>query len=405
MQTKAIKFKNSQELELSARLEMPVGKKPQHFAVFAHCFTCGKNAKAATNISRELTQNGYGVLRFDFTGLGQSEGEFKDTGFTSNIEDLVSAAAFLKEFYMAPTLLVGHSLGGTAVIHAGAKIDSVKAICTIGAPAEATHVEHLLGESKEEIEKNGKATVSIGDRPFEIGTGFLSDLKKHSTASVLKKLRKAILIMHSPQDSIVEVSNAAEIYTAAHHPKSFISLDGADHLISNQADAIYVSSVLGAWVKRYSPEETENDFTTENNTAVQLGTDGYTTEIVAGEHRFLADEPKSVGGNDLGPSPYQLLNASLGACTAMTLKMYAERKKWDLSKVTVHLDHSSHYGKDSENPEAAKSKIDVFKRYLEVEGDLNDEQRAKLLEIANKCPVHRTLTETDVKVETSYMEG
>ncbi len=404
MKTKAIKFKNSEELELSARLELPVGKKPQRFAIFAHCFTCGKNSKAATNISRELTQNGYGVLRFDFTGLGQSEGEFEETGFTSNIEDLVSAAAFLKEFYLAPTLLVGHSLGGTAAIHASAKIDSVEAVCSIGAPAEATHVEHLLGENIELIERDGKANVSIGERPFTIGNSFLRDLKKHSTESVLKNLRKALLIMHSPQDSIVEVSNAAEIYSAAFHPKSFISLDGADHLLTNQADAVYASSVLGAWVKRYSPEETENEFTTENSTAVQLGTDGFTTEIVAGDHRFLADEPKSVGGNNLGPSPYQLLNASLGACTAMTLKMYADRKKWNLTKVTVHLDHSSHYGKDSENPEAAKSKIDVFKRFLEVEGELDENQRSKLLEIANKCPVHRTLTETDVRVETSYLE-
>ncbi|NEN24768.1 OsmC family protein [Cryomorpha ignava] len=403
MRTKAIKFKNADDFELSARLELPIGEKPRRFAIFAHCFTCGKNAKAATNISRELTQNGFGVLRFDFTGLGQSEGEFEDTGFTTNVEDIISAAKFLEEFYFSPTLLVGHSLGGTAVIHASAKVESVKAICTIGAPAEASHVLHVIGHSREEIEKNGKASVSIADRPFMIGQKFLSDLEKHSSESVLNKLRKAILIMHSPQDSVVEIENAAALFKAAHHPKSFISLDGANHLLTKQEDAEYASSVLGAWVKRYIPE-VEEPFTTENHTAVQLGSDGFTTEIIAGEHRFLADEPKSVGGNNLGPSPYQLLNAALGACTAMTIKMYADRKKWDLTKVTVHLDHSSEYAKDSSNPEAKKSRIDTFNRYLEVEGDLDDEKRARLLEIANKCPVHRTLTESDVKVETRYLE-
>lgn len=403
MRTKAIKFKNADELELSARLELPVGAKPSRFAIFAHCFTCGKNAKAATNISRELTQQGFGVLRFDFTGLGQSEGEFEDTGFTTNVEDIVSAAKFLDEFYVSPSLLIGHSLGGTAVVHASAKVESVKAVCTIGAPAEARHVLHIIGQSREEIEKHGKASVSIADRPFMIGQQFLSDLEKYSTESVLHKLRKAILIMHSPQDSVVEIENAASLFKAAHHPKSFISLDGANHLLTKQEDAIYASSVLGAWVKRFIPEEEEEPFTTENNTAVQLGSDGFTTEIVAGDHRLLADEPKSVGGNDLGPSPYQLLNAALGACTAMTLKMYADRKKWNLTKVSVHLDHASEYAKDSRNPEAKRSKIETFNRYVEVEGDLDDEKRARLLEIANKCPVHRTLTESDVEIETQYL--
>jgi len=404
MRTKAIKFNNAEDFELSARLELPIGGTPDKFAIFAHCFTCGKNAKAATNISRELTQNGFGVLRFDFTGLGQSEGEFEDTGFVTNIEDIVYAAKFLEEFYASPTLLVGHSLGGTAVLHASAKIESVKAVCTIGAPAEAKHILHIVGHSREEIEKNGEARVSIADRPFTIGQKFFSDLEEQSTATVLDTLRKAILIMHSPQDEVVEIENAAVLYKAAHHPKSFISLNGANHLLTNQEDAVYVSSVLGAWVKRYIPEAESETFTTENHTAVQLGSDGFTTEIIAGEHRLLADEPKAVGGNNLGPSPYQLLNAALGACTAMTIKMYADRKKWDLKKVTVHLDHTSHYNDDSNNPEDPISKIDKFNRYLEIEGDLDEKKRLKLLDIANKCPVHRTLMESDVKIETVYKQ-
>ena len=401
MQTKVIKFKNSDELELSARLELPLGVKPTAYAIFAHCFTCGKNVRAATTISRQLTQNGFGVLRFDFTGLGQSEGDFAETGFTTNISDIVAAAEFLDEFYVSPSLLVGHSLGGTAVIHASAKIESVKAVCTIAAPAEASHVLRHIKHSRAEIQEAGKAEVNIGGRPFMIGNTFLTDLEKHSTASVLAELNKAILIMHSPQDRVVEIENAGELYNAAQHPKSFISLDGADHLVLDPDDGAYVAEVLGAWAKRYISEDKSQLLNTENQTAVRLSDDGFTTAIVAGSHRFIADEPKSVGGNDLGPSPYQLLNAALGACTAMTLKMYANRKKWDLSEVTVHLNHKSQYSKDMENPESSKSKIDVFERILEIKGDLDDDKRKRLLEIANKCPVHRTLTNTEVKIETS----
>ena len=400
MQTKIIKFKNSDELELSARLELPLGSKPTAYAIFAHCFTCGNNAKAATNISRKLTQSGFGVLRFDFTGLGQSEGDFAETGFTTNISDIVSAAEFLDEFYESPSLLIGHSLGGTAVIHASAKIDSVKAVCTIASPSEANHVLRLMQHKRTEIEEAGKAEVNIGGRPFMIGNTFISDLEKHSTASVLAELNKAILIMHSPQDRVVEIENAAELYNAAHHPKSFISIDGADHLLLNPDDAEYVSELIGTWVKRYISEDKSHQLNTENQTAVRLSGDEFTSEIIAGSHRFIADEPKSVGGNDLGPSPYQLLNAALGACTAMTLKMYADRKKWDLSEVTVHLNHKKHYAEDMENPESSKSKIDVFERLLEIKGNLDNDQRERLLEIANKCPVHRTLTNTEVQVKT-----
>jgi putative redox protein len=404
VRTERIKFKNDDGIELSARLENPPGKKPSAYAIFAHCFTCGKNIRAATMISRGLTMAGYGVLRFDFTGLGQSKGDFASTNFTSNLNDLESAARFLEKNYLAPSLIIGHSLGGTAVLHAGAALESVKAICTIGAPFEAEHVVHLLGDKKSEIQEKGRAEVSIGGRPFEIGKTFLDDITKHSTEELLSGMKKALLVMHSPQDSIVEIANAAKIYTAAFHPKSFVSLDGADHLLSNSEDASYAASVIGVWAKRYvKPQEIEPLETTQE-VAVQLGSDGFTTEIVAGDHRFLADEPKDVGGNDSGPSPYQLLNASLGACTAMTLKMYAERKEWNLKEVIVHLSHEKRHVNDSANPEKKSSKIELFERSIELKGDLSEEQRSKLLEIANKCPVHRTLTESEVKVSTKLLD-
>ncbi len=400
MKTLRIKFKNRDQINLSARLELPIGYEPEQFAIFAHCFTCGKNIKAATLISRQLTQSGFGVLRFDFTGLGQSEGDFAETGFTSNIQDLEAAADYLTENYRAPQLILGHSLGGTAAIHAAGRIESIKAVCTISAPFEAHHVMHMLRDSREQIREKGRAEVSIGGRPFEIGNTFLEDIEKHSTASVLPDLKKPILILHSPQDDIVGIDNAAELYGAAHHPKSFVTLDGANHLVSNETDATYVANIAAAWVSRYIKMETRDKLKTDKHVAVQLGSDGFTTEIVTGKHNFFADEPKDFGGNDMGPSPYQLLNAALGACTAMTLKMYADRKEWSLEKVEVHLGHEKVHAKDGSDPETKKSKIDKFERAIELEGDLDDEQREKLLDIAEKCPVHRTLTETEVQIHT-----
>ena len=402
MKSKNIKFKNKAGLTLSAKLELPITKPPQYFAVFAHCFTCGKNAKAATYISRELTQYGFGVLRFDFTGLGMSEGEFGETDFTSNISDLVAAADFLAENYSSPKLIIGHSLGGTAVLHAATKIDSIEAVCTIGAPSEAEHVLQHFEDSREEIEKKKVSEVNIGGRPFNIGVQFIHDVESQKTAALLPKLRKALLILHSPQDHIVSIDNAGEIYMAARHPKSFITLDGANHLLTENKDASYAAKMIGAWVSRYLPLEKESKEPSED-VVVQLGSDGFTTEISAGDHVFLADEPEEVGGNNMGPSPYQLLNASLGSCTAMTLKMYAERKSWPLEKVTVSLRNSKLHVEDSSHPEGKKSKVEVFKRRILLEGDLDEAQRERLLEIANKCPVHRTLTESDVKVETELI--
>ena len=403
MKTTNVSFKNAKGLELSARLELPPGARPAEFAVFAHCFTCGKNSRASTDISRQLTQAGFGVLRFDFTGLGQSEGDFADTDFTTNVSDLKAAADFLEAEYSAPSLLVGHSLGGTAVLHVAHEIESVRAIATIGSPMEASHVLALFADGHEAILKNGKAEVDIGGRPFWVGADFIKDLERHSTAELLSRLRKALLIMHSPQDRIVSIDNAAKIYKAGFHPKSFISLDGADHLLTDKTDSAYVANVLAAWAGRYITLD-KPKIQTDKDVAVQLGLDRYTAEVVAGNHSFLADEPESAGGNDLGPSPYELLSAALGTCTAMTLRMYADRKKWPMERVTVHLSYQRQHSRDSSDPENKRSRIDVFSRILEIEGDLDDDQRARLVEIANRCPVHRTLTDVDIRVDTELRE-
>ncbi len=397
--TKRITFKNQNDLELSARLEMPIGTAPDHYAVFAHCFTCGKGIRAATMISRSLTQKGFAVLRFDFTGLGQSEGDFAETSFTTNVEDLIAAANYLEDTYKSPKLFVGHSLGGTAVIHAACRVESVEAVVTVGAPFEAEHVTHLFEDKKADIIEDGRAEVNIGGRTFEIGKEFIESLEKHTTASLLPDMRKALLVMHSPQDDIVHIDNAAEIYTAAHHPKSFVSLDGADHLLQNDHDGSYVAEVIAAWSARYIPKPDKPEMTHSEDVVVQVGSDAYTTEVWAGDHRLLADEPKEAGGNNMGPSPYQLLNAALGACTAMTLKMYAERKKWPLRQVSVALSHKRHYAEDSSDPEAKSNKVNAFKRVISIKGELDDEQKERLMDIARRCPVHKTLTDSRLIIE------
>lgn len=386
-----IQFPNDEGEMLAARLELPVNQHPHSYALFAHCFTCSKNLSAIRNISTSLNLSGVAVLRFDFTGLGESEGDFVDTNFSSNVEDLVAAAKYLADNYEAPSLLVGHSLGGAAVLCAANQLPEVKAVATIGAPFDPEHVSHLLGDSIEEIEAKGVAVVNIGGRPFQVKKQFLEDIRSNNISEKIKNLKKALLIMHSPQDSTVNIDNAARLYTTAKHPKSFISLDGADHLLSNKIDAQYVGDSIACWVKRYLALPAQEKLRGDKAVSVRLGEEGFTTEIMVRHHSLTADEPASVGGNDFGPSPYELLTSGLGACTAMTLQMYARRKKWDLKEVKVHLAHFKDYASDMADTENSKSKIDHFDLKLELEGDLDETQRARLLEIANKCPVHRTL--------------
>lgn len=402
MKTKKVTFNNYDGLELSALLELPVDMKPHNYVVFAHCFTCGKSLRAVKNIAAALTAMGFAVLRFDFTGLGESEGDFSETSFSSNISDLKSACRFLSEEYREPTMLIGHSLGGAAVVFAAAEMPNIKAVVTIAAPAEPAHVKKLLQDDIEEIKRKGKASVSIGGRPFEISKDFLDDLQNNKLEEVAHDLDAALLVLHSPFDKIVGIDNAATLFKAAKHPKSFVTLGEADHLLSEIKDSTYAGKVIASWAEHYLDMQTKEaeDLKTNHQIVASTSDSSMTTQILAGKHHIIADEPVDANGNDLGPTPYELLSSALGACTAMTLHFYARRKKWDLQNAKVHVTHGKEHSQDCEKCENDKSaKIDVMKRYIEVEGDLTHEQRTKLKEIANKCPVHRTLT-SDIEIRT-----
>ncbi len=404
MSLQKVIFTNTEGQKLVGRLELPVDRHPHNMALFAHCFTCTKNLAAVKNISKGLTSNGFGVLRFDFTGLGESEGDFADTNFSGNVEDLVAAADFLKENYSAPTLLIGHSLGGAAVLFAGAKIDSVRAIATIGAPSNPVHVKHLLKSNIDEIEAKGQAVVNLSGRDFTIKKQFLDDLESNSLGDTVAKMRKALLIMHSPQDSTVEVKNAEEIYHHARHPKSFVSLDGADHLLSERKDSQYVGKTIASWAERYLELPEDSRLSTKHQVVASLnGDDGFTTQLKAGKHYLTGDEPTDFGGNDFGPSPYELVSAGLSACTVMTLQMYARRKKWDLANVEVHTSYGKIHAEDCEACEQTSSKIDSFHREIRLSGELDEAQQNRLLEIADKCPVHRTL-EASAHIQTDIIQ-
>lgn len=386
-------FKNSNNERLAAYLDLPIVGKPHNFALFAHCFTCSKNLKAIGNISKALTQAGIGVLRFDFTGLGESEGDFSDTDFSGNVEDLEVAADFLKQNYRAPTLIIGHSLGGAAALLAASRIDFIKAVVTIGAPSEPEHVKHLFQDSLEEIERNGKANVLLEGRPFTIKKNFVDDLLNHTLLEKVKKLRKSLLIFHSPQDITVDIKNAENIYKAAFHPKSFVSLDGANHLLTNKDDSRYVGKVIAEWTSRYLTVPEEEKVKSQSQVAASLDeTEIFTTTMKLGNHSFMADEPTKFGGNDLGPSPYEYLAGALAACKSMTVQMYARRKEWNVENVTVHVDHSRQHAIDCEHSENQAAKIDTFHCQISLEGDLTKEQKSRLLEIADRCPVHKTLS-------------
>jgi putative redox protein len=401
MKIERLNFKNKGGFELSARLYLPLDEPPRFYAIFAHCFTCSKNFKAVGNISNTLSQLGIAVLSFDFTGLGSSEGDFEETGFSSNVDDLLAAADFLEKNYKAPKLLVGHSLGGSAVIYAAAQLDYVEAVVTIGSPANPKHVKKLFESDIETIKKEGSAKVNIGGRSFRIKKDFVEDLESKNLPDLISGMRKAFLFLHSPQDKIVDISNAAELYQNAHHPKSFVSLDGADHLLSDEIESKYAGELISTWSKKYLPVEIKENDIKGHQVKVRLFGESYTSEIKTPFHHLLADEPKDVGGANLGPTPYDLLMASLGACTVMTLKMYTQRKGWDLKEINVYLDHEKVHKVDSEDFEKKGSKVSRFTRNLEIKGDLDDEKKEKLLEIANKCPVHRTLHE-DIIIETKF---
>jgi putative redox protein len=402
-----VRFPGASGALLAARLDLPVTM-PSAFALFAHCFTCSKDTLAASRIGSALVECGFGVLRFDFTGLGGSESDFANTNFSSNIEDLVAAASWLRTHYAAPAILVGHSLGGAAVLAAAAQIPESVAVATIGAPFEPAHVRRLLVPVLEAIAAAGEAQVELAGRPFRIRRQFLDDLAIHPSADRISTLRKALLVLHSPRDTIVSIDNAAQIFMAAKHPKSFVSLDDADHMLTKREDAVYVAAVLGAWASRYVTRRdvapaidalAANTGVTVSDTGVKL-----TQAIRAGRHRLQADEPATLGGNDAGPSPYDLLLAALGACTSMTLRLYANQKQWPLEGVEVRLRHDKIHAADCTECETREGRIDRIEREIRIIGGLDETQRQRLLEIANRCPVHRTL-HSEVVIPTRLAAG
>jgi len=392
MPSERFDFPNARGETLAALLDKPLDA-PRAYALFAHCFTCGKDTSAAKRIAEGLTELGIAVLRFDFTGLGASEGEFSNTGFSSNVDDLVAAADHLKKKAKAPALLIGHSLGGAAVLAAASRIPDARAVVTIAAPAEAAHVTHLFRDKIEDIKAKGEVEVELGGRPFRIARGFLEDIERQKLSEHIANLRKALLIFHAPTDQIVGIENATRIFVTAKHPKSFVSLADADHLLSRRSDAVYVANVLAAWAERYlDMPAADQAGETQGVTVAETRRGKLQQEITAGAHRFLADEPAAVGGMGSGPTPYDLLLAALGACTSMTLRLYAERKQIPLERVTVKLKHDRIHATDCADCETKEGLVDQIDREILLEGNLDGETRAKLLEIADKCPVHRTLT-------------
>jgi uncharacterized OsmC-like protein/pimeloyl-ACP methyl ester carboxylesterase len=402
MKNQKLKVINKKGHKLQAYLELPANQKPNYFAIFAHCFTCSSSLSAVRNISRALTNHGFGIVRFDFTGLGRSEGEFADSHFSANVDDLIAVSDFIKEHYEAPSLLVGHSLGGAAVLVAASKLDNIKAVATVGAPATISHVKHLFSHGIDDIKNKGRVAVNIGGRPFKIDEEFVSDFDKTDLPAVVKALRKPLLILHSPTDTIVGIKNAEQLYNNAHHPKSFVTLDDADHLLSKTRDSSYAGDIIGAWVKRYFPQQENKMLDTSGEQLVahlNLKEDNFTTTIQTAKHNFIADEPDSVGGDDFGPSPYDFVSAGLAACTVMTLKIYAERKKWDLQEVYAHITYSKKHSDDLMLDVDKPTRIDHLSKKLTFIGDLDESQRQRLKEIASKCPVHKTL-QSEVIIDT-----
>jgi uncharacterized OsmC-like protein/pimeloyl-ACP methyl ester carboxylesterase len=400
MRSERFDFPNARGEKLAAVLDLPLGE-ARAYALFAHCFTCGKDILAARRIAERLALNGIAVLRFDFTGLGGSEGEFANTHFSSNVDDLVAAADHLRRTRKAPAVLIGHSLGGAAVLAAAHRIAETRCVVTIAAPADPAHVTGLFKERIGDIRDAGEVEVVLAGRSFRIRREFLDDVAEQALTERVAQLRRALLIFHSPTDALVGIDNASRIFAAAKHPKSFVSLAGADHLLGDRHDAEYVANVIAAWSGRYLDEpastataKSEAGVVTVRETRVGK----FQQEVSSGPHRFLADEPVSYGGLDSGPGPYELLLAGLGACTSMTLRLYADNKKLPLERVTVRLTHEKIHAKDCENCETKEGMIDRIDRHITMEGDLDAAARKRLLEIADKCPVHRTLTsEIDIR--------
>jgi putative redox protein len=396
MPTERFQFTGEGGHQLAASLDLPDGE-PLAYALFAHCFTCGKDGLAARRIAARLTAKDIAVLRFDFTGLGSSEGDFANSTFSSNIADLVRAADHLRALRKGPAILIGHSLGGAAVLAAAGRIPDAKAVVTIGAPSDPAHVTGLFKDRIEDIRRHGKIEVSLAGRPFQISSEFLDDIAEQGLMAHITNLHKALLIMHAPADETVGIDNASRIFIAAKHPKSFVSLAGADHLLSERRDAAYVADVIAAWAARYldpvAVEQPVDLAEAPRNVLVrETRNSKFQQTISIGPHHLMADEPVAAGGEDTGPGPYDFVLAGLGACTAMTMRLYADRKSLPLERVSVTLRHSKIYANDCAECETRTGMLDQIDRVIAMEGALDPEQRNRLMEIADKCPVHRTLT-------------
>jgi len=399
-------FKNSQGESLSGLLETP-DSETKAYALFAHCFTCSKDIAAASRITRALANKGIAVLRFDFTGLGNSDGDFANTNFSSNISDLIQAANYLIDNYAAPVMIIGHSLGGAAVLAAAHAIPSLKAVVTIGAPSTGHHVEHLFSHAKEEIVNNDEALVELAGRQFKIKKQFVEDINTYNDTTHIGQLNKALLVLHSPIDVTVSIDEAAKIYSAAKHPKSFISLDKADHLLSRREDSEYVASIISSWAARYL-EITVVNHEASSGTApiIESGhvlvteqNKEFTRKIYTQDHQIIADEPLSANGSNLGPNPYELLLAALGACTSMTMRMYATRKKLSLDNIEVTMKHDHIHAEDCSDCDAKTGLVDKIEKTIKLEGNLTDAERQRILEIADMCPVHKTL-HNEIQIKT-----
>ena len=396
MPTERFQFTGEGGHQLAASLDLPE-REPLAYALFAHCFTCGKDVLAARRIAAALAAKGIAVLRFDFTGLGSSEGDFANSTFSSNVADLVRAADHMRETRKAPAILIGHSLGGAAILAAAEKIPDAKAVVTIAAPSDPAHVTGLFRDRIDDIRTHGQVEVSLAGRPFRIKREFLDDIAEHGLMAHVTNLHKALLVMHSPTDDTVGIDNATRIFVAAKHPKSFVTLAGADHLLSGKRDAAYVADVIATWATRYLdpivPGPSADLAEAPRNVVVRETRAGKFQQTVSvGPHRLMADEPVAAGGDDTGPGPYDFVLAGLGACTSMTMRMYAERKSLPLERVTVTLTHSKIHAEDCAECETNTGMLDRIDRVIAMEGNLDAEQRGKLMEIADKCPVHRTLT-------------
>ncbi len=398
--TQRLTFKGSHGLDLAARLDLPEGR-IRAFALFAHCFTCSKDLFSVTRISAELARLGIAVLRFDFTGLGQSGGDFANTNFSSNVSDIVSAVEHMRRTYEAPALLIGHSLGGAAVLCAAGSIPEVKCVVTIGAPSDAAHVVEQFGADISRIEEDGEARVTLAGRPFSIRKQFLDDVRGQRIRDHIRAIDAALLVLHSPTDATVGVENASDIFLAAKHPKSFVSLDGADHLLTDKRDGVFAAQIISAWSARYlGIAEAEETHEALGVRVAESGGGKFQQLVTAGPHRLLADEPTDVGGLGSGPTPYEFVAIGLAACTSMTLRMYADFKKVALGRISVDVGHEKAHAGDMGE---AGGRIDVFKRRITVDGPLDEKTREKVLQIADKCPVHKTL-EAVATVETDLTE-